>query len=330
MATHRYILSAGHHNTDRGGAEREFSWTYDQCVIIRDAIVRRGGQAWIIQEEDGDRDPTDSIGRGLQNVARLCVDLAKAVGGVDAYISVHYEGVDNTAIRGFFGIFPDDPTGASNDVRANNPLDYRLCQVLATHVAKTGMPKRTGWVVEPGVMSERQTSVGGKGYRLGEFAGTVGFRDTTARVIIEGGAYTNPTDRALLWNAEWRRQYAEALVDGLEEVFGTFAEDKPSPTPEPTPEYESPSPIRELADERPLVLLSNGAVLTRLDAVVEAVRDTPRLKYAGGAARVGPDIPAGSQFVTDYLILNGDGGLYWYTPWATRVRYEDTKIISPK
>src|SRR5699024_1883501 len=112
MATHQFVLSAGHRNTDGGGAYREFDWTYPQCVLIRDEIERRGDKAWIIQEEDGDTDPTFCVGRGLQNAARLCVDLANAVGGVDAYLSIHYEGVNNTRVRGAFGIFPDAFSGA--------------------------------------------------------------------------------------------------------------------------------------------------------------------------------------------------------------------------
>lgn len=236
MATHRFILSAGHRNTDGGGAAREIEWTYPICVKLKNAIQRRGGKAWIIQEEDGDTDPSFCVGRGLQNAARLCVDLAKAVGGADAYISMHYEGVNNTSVRGFFGIFPDSPYPNDVDVRANNTLDYNLCKVLAKHVEKTGMPKRTGWVVEPGIMSERQTGVGGKGYRLGEFYGTVGFRETTARVILEGGAYTNATDRAMLWDNAWQSQYVEALVDGLEEVYGKFTGEVIPPKPDPTPD----------------------------------------------------------------------------------------------
>jgi hypothetical protein len=54
----------------------------------------------------------------------------------------------------------------------------------------------------------------------------------------------------------------------------------------------------------------------------------PRLKYAGGTARVGPDINQGERFLTDYIIVNNDGSLYWYTPYGTRVRYDDTKVIA--
>lgn len=332
MATHQYIISAGHRNTDRGGAHREIDWTYPMSVKLKNAIQRRGGNAWIIQEEDGDADPTFSVGRGLQNAARLCVDLANAVGGADAYISMHYEG---GPARGFFGIFPDGVWGGVNDTRAVNPLDERLCEVLARHVEKTGMPKRTAGVVKPGVMSEKQTGVGAQGYRLGEFVGTLGFRDKTARVILEGGNYVSEADREMLWRDGWQNQYAEAIVDGLEEVFGKFSgatpepkpEPKPTPAPEPKPEYEKASPVKALADERPFLMTEGGAIFVRADVVVEATKDTPRLKYAGGAAKVGPDVRKGERFAVDYIIVNNDQSLYWYTPWATRVRYEDTRVI---
>lgn len=326
MATHRYIISSGHRNTDRGGAHREIDWTYPISVKLKNAIHRRGGKAWIIQEEDGDNDPSFSVGRGLQNAARLCVDLANVVGGADAYISMHYGGEPH---RGFFGIYPDARSGA--DVGANNPLDRRLCRVVANHVTKTGMPKRTGGVVEPGVMSEKQTGVGAQGWRLGEFVGTLGFRDKTARVILEGGNYNTPADREMLWSSAWQDKYVEAIVDGLEEVFGKFS-GKPDPKPEPTPEppeqeYEKASPVRALADERPFLMTDGGAIFVRADVIVEAVRDTPRLKYAGGAAKVGPDIRKGERYAVDYLIINNDQSLYWLTPWSTRTRYEDTKVI---
>lgn len=333
MATHRYILSAGHRNTDRGGAYREIEWTYPQCVLIRDEIERRGGKAWIIQEEDGDADPTFCVGRGLQNAARLCVDLANVVGGVDAYLSIHYEGVSNTNVRGAFGIFPDAFSGA--DVGANNPLDKQMIRNIVTRMAsQAGMPKRTGWVVEPGLMSEQQTGVGGDGFRLGEFVGTIGFRETTARTVFEFGAITNPSDAAMLWNDAWRKQAAAAFVDGLEDTFGKFSgkpdpKPDPTPTPEPTPkpEYEKASPVAALKDNRPFLMTDGGAIFVRADVTVEAVRDTPRLKYAGGAAKVGPDIRKGERFSCDYVVINNDNSIYVYTPWATRVRYEDTRVI---
>lgn len=327
MATHRYIISAGHRNTDRGGAYREIDWTYPISVKLKNAIHRRGGKAWIIQEEDGDNDPSFSIGRGLQNVARLCVDLDRAVGGTDAYISMHYEG---GPAGGFFGIFPDARSGA--DIGANNPLDKNLIRNIANAVVKTGMPKRTVGVVEPGLMSERQTGVGAQGWRLGEFVGTLGFRDRVARVILEAGNAGTPADFERIWRPSWQDAYVEAIVDGLEATFGAFSgkpepAPDPKPDPAPQPEYESPVVVPALQNERPYLLTDGGALFVRADLEVEAVRDTPRLKYAGGSARVGPDVLKGQRFAVDYLCVNDDKSLYWYTPWATRIRYEDTRVI---
>lgn len=217
MATHRFILSAGHRNTDGGGAIQEYVWTYPMTKMLRDTIVRRGGMAWIVQEQDGDNDPSFSVGRGLQNAARRCVELAASKGPFDAYISCHYEGAP---ARGFFGIHPD---GGSGDYKANNPVDVELIETFARHVPKTGMPARKlQGHPTPGVMSERETGVGLQGFRLGEFVGTLGFRETTARVIIEAGSYSVLADRAMLWNWAWVQRYCDALVDGLEEMFGSF------------------------------------------------------------------------------------------------------------
>lgn len=321
MATHRYVLSAGHRNTDGGGAWRgpESAWTYPICKKLKAAIDRRGGKAWIISEEDGDSDPSFSKGRGLQATARLCVDLANAVGGVDAYLSMHYgaEPVD-----GFFTIYPDAHSGV--DVAANNPLDIKLATVFAKHVAKTGMPIRGN-----GLMSERKSGVGLQGYRLGEFVGTIGFRDTTARVIIEGGNSLDDKEYALLWSAAWQDKYVNALVDGLEEVFGAFPKSAPAPAPEtPKETYAAAEIVPELKDAHPFLVTSGGSTFVRADLVVKATKDTPRKKYAtADSVPVGPPIKAGEEFSVDYVVLNPDGSRYWYTPWGTRVAYEDTEIV---
>ena len=132
MTTHRYILSGGHRNTNRGGATGEVHWTYGATVRLRDAIVRRGGKAWIIQEQDGDSDRTDYLNGGLQQAAVHCTKLAPSLGPFDAYISMHYNG---GASPGFHAIFPDAPTGGV-DVKANNPLDVKLCRTVRDKVGE--------------------------------------------------------------------------------------------------------------------------------------------------------------------------------------------------
>ena len=46
MAEHRYILSAGHRNTNRGGATDEINWTFPSCKALKEAFEARGGKAF--------------------------------------------------------------------------------------------------------------------------------------------------------------------------------------------------------------------------------------------------------------------------------------------
>lgn len=330
MASHRYILSAGHRNTNGGGARNEINWTYPSVVALKSAIEARGGKAWIVQQEDGDSDPSRYLNGGLQQAATKCVSLEKTFGPFDAYISSHYNG---GASPGFHAIFPDSPTGGV-DVKANNPLDVRLCRTIRDRVRNTNTVRMLSWTADsPGVMSERETGVGAKGYRLGEFYGTMGFRMTTARVIIEASSIDVASEARYINDPAWvRNVYCEAIVDALEDVFGSFAErpEVPEPGPDPIPEpdpkpiYERADPIPELADLPAYVHLPNGAQLIRVDHTVKALRDTPRLKWASkDSPKVGPEVKAGDLFDVAYLIVNADGSLYWYSPWATRFRFDD-------
>jgi hypothetical protein len=328
MATHKFVLSAGHRNTNGGGARNEINWTYPSVVALKAAIEDRGGQAWIVQEEDGDGDKSRYVNGGLQQAASKCVDLSKKLGPFDAYISSHYNGGPSP---GFHAIFPDSPSGGV-DVKANNPLDVRLCRTIRDRVRSTNTVRMLSWTADsPGVMSERETGVGSKGYRLGEFYGTLGFRLSTARVIIEASSIDVASEARYINDPHWvRHVYCEAVVDALEDVFGKFSErpDVPAPGPDPIPEppkpYERADPIPELAELPAYVKLPNGAQLIRVDHTVKAVTDTPRLKWASkDSPKIGPDVKAGELFDVAYLIVNADGSLYWYSPWATRFKFDD-------
>lgn len=238
MATHRFALSAGHRNNARGGASKgpESAWTYPMTQKLRDEIVRRGGEAFIVHEHDGDHDPSFTF-RGLGETAQLAANIGVQRGGIDAYLSMHY-GAE--PIDGFFAIFPDATglrpagnfgTGHSLDVRGNNTLDIRLARVIAKHVAKTGMPIRGD-----GTMSETRSGVGYQGWRLGELEGTVSIRTTTPRLILEAGNSLSPKEYELIWSPAWQDKYAKAIVDGLEEVFGKFGGKTTKPAPKPIPE----------------------------------------------------------------------------------------------
>jgi hypothetical protein len=343
MATHRFILSAGHRNTDRGGARNEINWTYHIWAKSQKASIEaRGGKAWIIQEEDGDNDPSFCVGRGLQNAAQLCVNLAKAVGGVDAYVSGHYNG---GASPGFHAIFPDARSGV--DVKANNPLDVRLSRTIRDKVKATGTVNMLAWTADsPGVMSEKETGVGAQGYRLGEFVGTLGFRDTTARVIVEAGSI-DTWEIKHINDINWvRNVYCEAITDALEEVFGKFSDKPvPAPTPEPKPEpvpaYPAPLAIPELDKFKSGDLIEIPSYVDFGDGyrafwVGDRVRGTAaqkRLrKYDGSEKELTGDwIPVNEEYDVDWLITRpGDTGYHpmYRTPYGTHVWVQNSVRIA--
>jgi len=334
VATHKYILSAGHRNTNRGGARGELAWTYPSAVALKAAIVARGGKAWIIQEEDGDADKTFFPG-GLQQAASKCVELAKKHGPFDAYISSHYNG---GASPGFHAIFPDGGTG---DTKADNPLDVKLCRAMRDAVKATGTVGMLSWTKDsPGVMSEKETGVGAQGYRLGEMVGTLGFRGTTARVIIEAGSIDVAREAAFINDSRWVRDvYAEAIVNALEAVFGKFsAAVKPAPVPvQPAVTYPAPAAIAALdryktgdANTIPAeVDLGDGIIAVYVNDRVRAIRSTPRLlAFDGSTDLVGPAINEGQTFEVDWLIVPAGKPRVYRTPYGTIVKVADTVRVS--
>lgn len=327
MATHRYILSAGHRNENGGGARNEINWTYPSVKALKAAIEARGGKAFIVHELDGDGDNSFSHDRGLQNVAALCVQLAKTHGPFDAYISSHYNG---GASPGFHAIFPDAWSGV--DIKANNPLDVRLARTMRDRVKATNTVRMLSWTRDsPGVMSERETGVGAQGYRLGEFVGTLGFRDTTARVIIEASSIDVASEARYINDPNWvRNVYSEAIVDALEDVFGDFRE---GPEPPPTTTYAEKSPIAALVDLPAYhEVFSQGqriAQLVRANFTVKVAKQTKALRYAGGSATVRADFMPDELVDVDYLIINTDDTMYWYTADGIRFRFDDALPYFP-
>lgn len=337
MASHRFILSGGHRNENRGGARNEINWTYPSVVALKAAIEARGGKAWIVQEEDGDKDPSFCIGRGLQNAAQRCVEIAGKYGPFDAYISSHYNG---GASPGFHAIFPD--SWGSGDQKAQNPLDVKLCRAIRDRVRATDTVRMLSWTADsPGVMSERETGVGAQGYRLGEFVGTLGFRSTTARVIIEASSIDVAREAAYINDPTWvRKVYCEAIVDALEDVFGKFTErpdTKPDPAPDPEYAPFRPSVVLQRfqnvpPDQIPVAVKDGDVWWSRTMQTVTVVEQTPRMQYASGAS-IGPDLmPGDTVFVAFHTVADGKpiGYSYYTGGGGTRIKLEDTDFGIPE
>ncbi len=294
MANHRYILSAGHRNTGRGGANGEIEWTYPSCKALKAAIEARGGKAWIIQEEDGDGDPSFCKNMDRQEAAKACVDLATQHGPFDAYVSSHYNGGESP---GFHAIHPDG--WGAPDRKADNPKDVKVCRAIRDRIKATHTVGLISWTKDsPGVMSERETGAvkNTSPNRLGEFVGTFGFRETTVRVILEAGSIDVARERAFINDKHWvRHVYAEAVVDGLADVFGDFPQPPTPPTEgEFAPKKRRPA-LTQFKDRAgsdiPAAIEDDGRWFFWIGQPVKVTKQTRRMQFAADdAPSVGPDL----------------------------------------
>lgn len=338
MATHRYAIGMGHRNINKGGARGEYDWTPGCARALQAAINARGGHAYLIQENDGDSDPNFSVGKGLQQAAKVGTEnIVKRHGQLDTIILCHYNG---GASPGFHAIFPD--SWGSGDQKAQNPLDVKLCRAIRDRVKATDTVRMLSWTADsPGVMSERETGVGAQGYRLGEFVGTLGFRSTTARVIIEASSIDVAREAAYINDPTWvRKVYCEAIVDALEDVFGKFTE-RPDTKPEPAPDPEyapfRPSVVLQRfqnvpPDQIPVAVKDGDVWWSRTMQTVTVVEQTPRMQYASGAS-IGPDLmPGDTVFVAFHTVADGKpiGYSYYTGGGGTRIRLEDTDFGIPE
>jgi hypothetical protein len=333
----RFVLSAGHRNFNTPGALNEADWTYPSVVALKEAIECRGGRAWIIQEEAGGADPTFFEG-SMQEAAEACVALAATHGPFHAYISSHYNVTEQPSTRGgFHVIFPDDPNGASDDIKANNQLSVRLCRTIREHIEKTGTVGILSWAGDsPGVMSEKDSRVGStkRGdtfLRLREFVGTTGFRETTARIILEAGNYSNPQERAYIDDPTWvRNVYCEAIVDSLEEVFGDFRVDIPNEFHESIRVAELDQFATSSLDETPPCLMDDrGTVWVRhmQEATIQIA--THRFQSDDLTGIVGPNLNPGDRVFIPFMTLNDSMKMVGYTfPDAARIDLSMTDVIT--
>lgn len=191
----------------------------------RQFAQNRGHDVHYVQAEDGDQLPDDVAG-GLDRASAIARDLA-AKHQADALLDLHFESGPQTP--GVFAIVPDEDglgTAISGgapgyDTWENNPLDVKCARAIAKGIsARTGLPLRTGWVIEPGVQSETQTGVAGDyRARLATFAYSVPVRDRTVRLVIEHGNLSNANDRKIIHGAQFPGQAAAGAITALESVL---------------------------------------------------------------------------------------------------------------
>lgn len=246
------LLVAGHRNTT-GGNPEEVALTPALCRSYKAALSAAGYRVEWLQEIDGDLDPDDTSG-SLDLVGRKCHEWAQRQPGDNHLVMLdcHYEG---GGVRGVFAIVPDG-TGLrtavtlpqlGSDNWAGNLLDRQLGKAIASRIAeRTGLPLRASGVKEPGLMSERQTGVGGQGFRLGMFAYTSPDQERMVRLVVEHGAHDIAADRAIIFREDFTDRCAQAMVAAFADVFGATAPGPPTvPPPIPTPPPTVPPPAVE-------------------------------------------------------------------------------------
>lgn len=212
----RILLVQGHRNTS-GGNPAEVAITPHAARAIQRVLRAAGHTADMLQPD------TNWFNGSLDAVGREVVRLHNT-NPYDIMLDIHFEGDANNT-RGVFAIVPDGDGLRSytphtgSDSMASNTLDTRYAEAIALGVSQaTGLPIRRSGVVKPGVMSERQTYVGGNGYRLAMFGYTSRVRDRLVRLVLELGNIRG--DAAIIQAPGFYDRAAAGVLTGIERVLG--------------------------------------------------------------------------------------------------------------
>ena len=176
-------------STDAGYPEHAFTW--DVASRAGAALEALGAQVVLTRSDDQGVGPcVDVRGRSAQDA------------GADVLVSVHANGSDDKAARGFFVIVADPPSAVEIDegLRAENAASSeRLATDMVGALASAGFPP--------------SGSVAGAISRRGDL-GTLNFAERPA-VLLELGEMRNPDEAALMSSEEGRQRYADAIAAGV-------------------------------------------------------------------------------------------------------------------
>lgn len=211
----RILLVQGHRNTS-GGNPAEVAITPIAARAIQRALRAAGHTADMLQNDN------DWFPGSLDAVGREIVHRHNA-NPYDIMLDIHFEGDANNT-RGVFAIVPDGDGLRTNtplqgtDSIASNPQDVRYAEAISLAIAEsTGLPLRRSGVVKPGVMSERQTGVGGQGYRLAMFGYTSPVRNRLVRLVLELGNIRG--DASIITAPGFYDRAAQGVVNGIKQVM---------------------------------------------------------------------------------------------------------------
>ena len=210
----RILLVQGHRNTS-GGNPAERAITPHAAHAIQRALIAAGHTADMLQGDN------DWFAGSLDAIAREVVRRHDA-NPYDLMLDVHFEGDANNT-RGVFAIVPDGDglrtfspvTGT--DSWESNTLDRRYAEAIAHGIATTTGLRLRGGLRLPGVMSEKQTGVGGQGWRLAMFGYTARVRHNLVRLVLELGNIRG--DAGIIQAPGFYDRAAAGVVAGIEAVL---------------------------------------------------------------------------------------------------------------
>lgn len=178
----RIALASGHHNTD-GGDPFEATQTGFLTAAVAKYCAALGMDVRIVTPGGG----AGMFSGGIWDVAAAVVRLAQGGWVPDIFLETHTEGGGGT---GVFAIYPDAAGDLDTDVRDKLGPDVAKRIAAATGLGIGGR--------QNGTMSEKQTRVGGQGFRLGIFNKTAPIAANTTRLIIEYGAHDKEPDLSIV------------------------------------------------------------------------------------------------------------------------------------
>ena len=236
-AVYDVAIASGHHNSD-GGDAYEAQQTGQLTASVA-AWCRKLGMSVIVMT------PSANGVEGAGMFAGGIWDVARAVTALTTppriFIETHTEGGGGT---GVFAIYPDAPPDTDTDVRD------RLGSAVAKRIAAAtglalGGPQRNG------VMSEKQTGVGGQGFRLGIFNKTEPIKTATTRLIIEYGAHDKQPDLDIAKSAEFYAKCGQATAEAFAAYLGIandFTPQQPTPKPPLDPGQAEAQSLKQWAE----------------------------------------------------------------------------------
>ncbi|KZM34994.1 N-acetylmuramoyl-L-alanine amidase [Oerskovia enterophila] len=174
-------------STDAGYAEHAFTW--DVASRATTALEDLGARVVVTRADDEGVGPCVDVRGGF----------AQAV-GADVLVSVHANGSDDRAAKGFFVIVADPPPVVDGPPRADDAASSeRLATAMVGALASAGFTP--------------SGSVAGAISRRGDLA-TLNLAARPA-VLLELAEMRNPDEAALASSEEGRQRYADAIAAGV-------------------------------------------------------------------------------------------------------------------